>query len=59
MRTGTVAVNCDPVGSELHDLGSLINCLGRRVTSYTTRDAKEIAKLMAVIACSSFAIRAW
>ena len=41
------------------DTVNSINCLGRRVTSYTTRDAKEIAKLMAVIACSSFAIRAW
>ena len=49
MRTGTVAVNCDPVGSELHDLGSLINCLGRRATSYTTRDAKEIAKLLEML----------
>ena len=26
-----------------------INCLGRRVTSYTTRDAKEIAKLLAMV----------
>ena len=26
---------------ELHGLGSSINCLGRRVTSYTTRDVKE------------------
>ena len=26
--------------TELHGLGSSINCLGRRVTSYTTRDAK-------------------
>jgi len=34
---------------ELHGLGSSINCLGRRVTSYTTRDAKEIAKLLATI----------
>ena len=34
--------------SELHGLGSSINCLGRRVTSYTTRDAKEIAKLLAM-----------
>ena len=33
---------------ELHGLGSSINCLGRRVTSYTTRDAKEIAKLLAM-----------
>ena len=35
--------------SELHGLGSPINCLGRRVTSYTTRDAKEIAKLLAMM----------
>ena len=34
---------------ELHGLGSSINCLGRRVASYTTRDAKEIAKLRAVL----------
>ncbi len=34
---------------ELHGLGSSINCLGRRVTSYTTRDAKEIAKLLAMM----------
>ena len=27
---------------------SFINCLGRRVTSYSTRDAKEIAKLLAM-----------
>jgi len=33
----------------LHGLGSSINCLGRRVTSYTTRDAKEIAKLLATV----------
>ena len=33
---------------ELHGFGSSINCLGRRVTSYTTRDAKEIAKLLAM-----------
>ena len=44
-----MAVNCDPIGSELHGLGSSINCLGRRVTSYTTRDAKEIAKLPAMV----------
>ena len=25
------------------------NCLGRRVTSYTTRDAKEIAKPLAML----------
>ena len=34
---------------EQHGLGSSINCLGRRVTSYTTRDAKEIAKLLAMM----------
>ena len=34
---------------ELHGLGSSINCLGRRVTSYTTRDAREIAKLLAMV----------
>ena len=34
---------------KLHGLGSSINCLGRRVTSYTTRDAKEIAKLLAML----------
>ena len=34
---------------ELHGLGSSINCLGRRVTSFTTRDAKEIAKLLAMV----------
>ena len=41
---------------ELHGLGSSINCLGRRVTSYTTRDAKEIAKLLAMVPfCKVFA----
>ena len=35
--------------SELHGLGSSINCLGRRVTSFTTRDAKEIAKLLTMV----------
>ena len=35
--------------TELHGLGSSINCLGRRVTSYATRDAKEIAKLLAMV----------
>ena len=30
-------------------LRSSINCLGRRVTSCTTRDAKEIAKLLAMV----------
>ena len=34
---------------ELHGLGSSINCLGRCVTSYTTRDRKEIAKLLAML----------
>ena len=34
---------------ELHGLGSSINCLGRRVASYTTRDAKEIAKLLTML----------
>ena len=34
---------------ELHGFGSSINCLGRRVTSYTTRDAKEIAKLLEIV----------
>ena len=34
---------------ELHGLGSSINCLGRRVTSFTTRDAKEIAKLLVML----------
>ena len=35
--------------TELHGLGSSINRLGRRVASYTTRDAKEIAKLLAMV----------
>ena len=35
--------------TELHGLGSSINCLGRRVTSFTTRDAKEIARLLAMV----------
>ncbi len=34
---------------ELQGLGSSINCLGRRVTSYSTRDQKEIAKLLALL----------
>ena len=34
---------------ELHGHGLSISCLGRRVTSYTTRDAKEIAKLLAML----------
>ena len=41
---------------ELHGLGSSINCLGRRVASYTTRDAKKIAKLLAMLPfCKVFA----
>ena len=36
-------------GHNLHGLGSFINCLGRCVASYTTRDAKEIAKLLAML----------
>ena len=34
---------------ELHGPGLSINCLGCRVTSYATRDAKEIAKLLAMM----------
>ena len=34
---------------ELYGLGSSINCLGRRVTSYSTRDPKDIAKLPALV----------
>ena len=34
---------------ELHGLVSSISCLGRCVTSYTTRDPKEIAKLLALL----------
>ena len=39
-----------PSGSScvLH-VGVAIICLGRRVTSYTTRDVKEIAKLLAML----------
>ena len=36
-------------GAELHNLGSSINCLGRRVTSYSTRDKKEIKELLALM----------
>ena len=37
-------------------LGSPINCLGQRVTSYATRDAEEIAKLLAMLPfCKVFA----
>ena len=33
--------------AELHNFGSSVNCLGRRLTTYTTRDAKEIGKILA------------
>ena len=36
-------------GAELHNLGASINCLGRRATSYSTRDKKEIKKLLALM----------
>ena len=36
-------------GTELHNLGSSINCLGRRVTSYSTRDKKEVKKFLALL----------
>ncbi len=36
-------------GKELVGLGASVNRLGRRVTSYTTRDAVEIAKLMSML----------
>ena len=39
-----MAIKCDPVGSELHGLGLSINCLGRRVTSCTTRDAQNASR---------------
>lgn len=32
-----------------HNLGSSINSLGRRVTTFTTRDPAEIAKLRALL----------
>ena len=35
--------------AELHGLSSSINSLGRRITSYPTRDHKEIAKLPALV----------
>ena len=35
--------------SELYGLGSSVNSLGRRVTSYSTHDAREISKLLAMI----------
>ena len=34
-------------GAELYNLGSSINSLGRRLTTYTTRDPKEIEKVLA------------
>ena len=36
-------------GAELYNLGSSVNSLGRRLTTYTSRDPKEIAKLLAQI----------
>ena len=33
----------------IRDNSSSIICLDRRVTSFSTRDAKEIAKLLAVL----------
>ena len=36
-------------GAELHNLGSSINCLGRRVTTYSTRDRKEVSKFLALL----------
>ena len=35
--------------TELPNLGSSINCLGRRLTTYTTRDKKEIAKVLGAL----------
>jgi len=35
--------------AEMHNLGSSINCLGRRVTTYATRDPAEIAKVMKLL----------
>ena len=32
--------------TELQNLGSSISCLGCRLTTYTTRDKKEIAKVL-------------
>ena len=32
--------------AELHNFGSSVNCLGRRLTTYTTRDAREIKNLL-------------
>ena len=46
---GSTAVGRSEFDSLRYGLGSSINCLGRRVTSYTTRDPKEIAKLLEVV----------
>ena len=35
--------------AELHNFGSSVNSLGQRVTTYSTRDAKEIKKLLALL----------
>ena len=35
--------------AELHNFGSSVNSLGRRVSTYSTRDAKEIKKLLALL----------
>ena len=35
--------------AELHNFGSSVNSLGRRLTTYTTRDAKEIAKIIGAL----------
>ena len=44
-----------PSGSScLLNVGVAINCLGRRVTSYITRDAKEIAKLLVIQTSTDF-----
>ena len=34
---------------ELWNLGASVNCIGRRLTTYSTRDSKEIAKVLAQI----------
>ena len=35
--------------AELHNFGSSVNSLGQRVTTYSTRNAKEIKKLLALL----------
>ena len=35
--------------AELHNFGSSVNSLGQRVTTYSTRDAKEIKKLISLL----------